>query len=128
MPSVAVNPPSIAPTVANFHHGVVSDAAGRILHTSGVVPVRPDGTVPDTTADQASVVWANIAAILAEAQMAMDDIVSMVTYVVPGADMAGVMAARDAALDGHMAASTLVTVAALARPEWKVEVAVVAIS
>jgi len=37
-----------------------------------------------------------------------------------------VMAARDAALDGHRAASTLVTVPALARPEWRMEVAVVA--
>ena len=29
-------------------------------------------------------------------------------------------------LDGHLAASTLVTVSALARPEWKIEIAVVA--
>ena len=35
-------------------------------------------------------------------------------------------AARDAAFAGHVAASTLVTVPALVRPEWKVEVAVVA--
>ena len=37
------------------------------------------------------------------------------------------MAARDAAFGGHVAASTLVTVPALARPEWLVEVAVVAV-
>ena len=38
----------------------------------------------------------------------------------------GFLAARDAALGGHRAASTLVTVPALARPEWKMEIAVVA--
>jgi enamine deaminase RidA (YjgF/YER057c/UK114 family) len=38
------------------------------------------------------------------------------------------MAARDAALDGHRAASTLVIVPALARPEWRVEVSIVAAS
>ena len=32
----------------------------------------------------------------------------------------------DAALDGHRAASTLVTVPALARPEWKMEISVIA--
>jgi len=37
-----------------------------------------------------------------------------------------VMAARDVALDGHRAASTLVTVPALARPEWRMEIALVA--
>jgi len=37
-----------------------------------------------------------------------------------------VMAARDAVLQGHLAASTLVTVPALARPEWRMEIAVVA--
>ena len=35
-------------------------------------------------------------------------------------------AALDAALGGHLAASTLVTVPALARPEWRMEIAVVA--
>jgi hypothetical protein len=36
------------------------------------------------------------------------------------------MAARDTALAGHVAASTLVTVPALARPEWQVEISLVA--
>jgi enamine deaminase RidA (YjgF/YER057c/UK114 family) len=36
------------------------------------------------------------------------------------------MASRDAHLSPHTAASTLITVPALARPEWKVEIAVVA--
>ena len=54
------------------------------------------------------------------------DIVSITTYVVAGQELGPVMAARDAAFGGHLAASTLVTVPALARPEWLVEVAVVA--
>jgi enamine deaminase RidA (YjgF/YER057c/UK114 family) len=52
--------------------------------------------------------------------------VSVTTYVVPGQDLASVMAARDQALSGHLAASTLVVVAELAQPSWKIEVAVVA--
>ncbi len=67
-----------------------------------------------------------IDAILAAGGMSSADIVSVTTYVVPGQDMAAVMAARSAYLGDHLAASTLVIVAALVRPEWKVEVAVVA--
>jgi 2-iminobutanoate/2-iminopropanoate deaminase len=96
------------------------------LHTSGVVPIAPDGSVPEGVADQAEVVWANIAAMLREAGMQPRDIVSITTYAVVGEDLGPVMAARDRALGGHRAASTLVTVPALVRPEWKVEIAVIA--
>jgi enamine deaminase RidA (YjgF/YER057c/UK114 family) len=58
--------------------------------------------------------------------MTPSDIVSMTTYIVHGESTPEVMAARDAALAGHRAASTLIPVIALARPEWKVEIAVVA--
>ena len=53
-------------------------------------------------------------------------IVSVTTYVVPGQNLAAVMAARDRFLDGHLAASTLVIVPELAQPAWRVEIAVVA--
>jgi enamine deaminase RidA (YjgF/YER057c/UK114 family) len=119
-------PASIAAPAARYAHGVLSPAGSTLLHSAGVVPVRPDGTVPDGIAEQAAVVWENIDAILAAGGMSSADIVSVTTYVVPGQDMAAVMAARSAYLGDHLAASTLVIVAALVRPEWKVEVAVVA--
>ena len=122
----AVMPITIAPPAAAYAHAVLSEGDGRWLHTSGVVPVAPDGTVPAGVAEQADVVWANIAAILAEAEMAVGDVVSVTTYVVAGEDLAPVMAARDNAMAGHLAASTLVTVPALARPAYRMEVAVVA--
>jgi 2-iminobutanoate/2-iminopropanoate deaminase len=121
-----VVPTSISPPAAAYAHAVLTEGAGRILHTSGVVPIAADGSVPSDLADQAAVVWSNIAAMLADAQMSMADIVSVTTYVVVGEDLAPVMAARDAALGGHLAASTLVTVPALARPEWRMEIAVIA--
>ena len=88
--------------------------------------MRPDGTVPDALDEQAEAVWANVAAILAEAGMGAADVVSVTTYVVAGEPLGPVMAARDRFMAGALAASTLVTVPALARPEWRVEVAVVA--
>jgi len=121
-----VSPASIAPPAAAYAHAMVSESTTTMLHTAGVVPIAPDGTVPEGLADQAKVVWSNIAAILAEAGFAITDIVSMTTFVVAGANMALVMAARDEVLRGHRTASTLVYVPALARPQWLMEVAVVA--
>ncbi len=82
--------------------------------------------MPATITEQAGVVWASVGALLIEAEMEIADIVSVTTYVVPGQPLADVMRVRDEFMAGHLAASTLVTVAALARPGWFVEIAVVA--
>lgn len=121
-----IDPDGIAPPAANYAHAVLSEGAGRLLHTSGVVPIGPGGEVPDAIGDQARVVWRNIAAMLAAAEMTPSDVVSVTTYVIPDQDLAAVMVERDRALGGHLAASTLVVVPQLARPEWKMEIAVVA--
>jgi enamine deaminase RidA (YjgF/YER057c/UK114 family) len=121
-----IRPTDVAPPAASYAHAVLTESAARWLHTSGVVPIAPDGSTPADLAEQAALVWRNIAAMLREAQMTPTDIVSVTTYVVVGEDLPVVMAARDTALAGHRAASTLVTVPALARPEWRMEIAVVA--
>ena len=58
----AVSPPGIAPPVANYVHAVISETPSRLLHTSGVVPVDVDGSVPDGIEEQAAIVWTNIQA------------------------------------------------------------------
>lgn len=121
-----IRPDDIAPPAANYAHAVLTQGATRWLHTSGVVPIAPDGSTPLDIAEQAALVWVNIAAMLRDAQMVATDVVSVTTYVVVGEDLAPVMAARDAALGGHRVASTLVTVPALARAEWRMEIAVIA--
>lgn len=121
-----IRPESIAPPAANYAHAVETTGASRWLHTSGVVPIAADGSVPEGVAEQARTVWSNIAAMLDDAGMGPSDVVSVTTYVVVGEELAPVMAARDRFLDGRRVASTLVTVPALARPEWRMEIAVVA--
>ncbi len=125
-----IRPVDIAAPAANYAHAVLTESGRRWLHTSGVVPVAPDGSTPSSLADQAEVVWANIAAMLRDAGMEVVDVVSVTSYVVASGrladDLRVVMAARDLVLGGHRAASTLVTVPALARPEWRMEIAVIA--
>ena len=119
-------PEGLAAPVANYAQAVLSEGPTRWVHTAGIVPTRPDGSVPADLAEQAEVVWTNIGLLLAEAGMVVTDVVSVTTYVVQGGDLGTVMAARDRAMGGHRAASTLLVVPALARPAWQVEVAVVA--
>jgi enamine deaminase RidA (YjgF/YER057c/UK114 family) len=76
------------------------------------------------------VVWANLLNILREAGLGVADIASITTYVVAADDLrerlAAVMTVRDEVMGSHRAASTLVTVPALARAEWQMEISLVA--
>ena len=107
MPLVPVNPTGIAPPAANYEHAVLAEGASRILHTSGIVPVKPDGTVPENISDQAEVIWQNLREILKEASMEITNVTLVTTYVVPDQDLSEVMAARDETFGSHQAASTL---------------------
>lgn len=125
-----IRPETMAPPAANYAHAVAVDGAERLVFTSGVVPTMPDGTVPPTVEGQARVVWANLLNILRDAGLGIRDVASVTTYVVAADDLAdrlaAVMAVRDEVMGGHRAASTLVTVPALARAEWQMEVSLVA--
>ena len=125
-----LKPVELAAPAAAYAHGVHVPAGHELIVTSGVVPTRRDGSVPTNIAEQASVVWQNILAILGEGKMNAHDIISVTTYVVNSPELVNrlkiVMDARDFAMAGHRAASTLVTVPALARPEWLMEISVLA--
>lgn len=127
-----LTPESLGAPSANYALATLSDGPSRILHTSGIGPVSPDGSIPDEIVDQAAAVWATLVALLDEADMTVTDVVSVTTYVVVGDDLSGdlaaAMSARDQALAGHRCASTLVPVPRLASPEWKMEIAIVATS
>ena len=120
----------MAPPAARYAHGVHVAGANDVVFTSGVVPTMPDGTVPPSLEGQARVVWANLIEILRAGDMAVTDIVSITTYVVASEtlsqDLAMVMSVRDEVMGEHRGASTLVTVPALARPEWLMEISLVA--
>jgi len=130
MPASEVRPEHLAPPAAKYAHAVRIDGPATMVFTSGVVPTMPDGTVPSSLEGQARCVWANLIEILRSAGMGIADVVSITTYVVArdtlSADLASVMAVRDEVMGDHRAASTLVTVPALARPEWSMEIALVA--
>jgi 2-iminobutanoate/2-iminopropanoate deaminase len=121
-----INPTTIGAPAASYSLGVRTTAGSEFLHTSGIVATAADGSIPEELDEQAAAIWFSLGEIVASAGFTLNDVVSYTTYVVDGNDLAVVMAARDAALKGHKAASTLIVVPRLARPEWRMEISLVA--
>lgn len=124
----ALSPSSIAPPFARYAHGVAVPDGHELVFTSGQLALAADGTVPESAEAQADLVFANVSAILGEAGAGPADVVRINAYVTDRAHMGGYMASRDRWLADveRLPASTLVIVSGFTRPEFKVEVEVVA--
>lgn len=123
-----LTPKTIAPPFAAYAHGVEVPAGARLVFTSGQLAVDMKGVTPVGVRAQADLCFSNIAAILGAAGASASDVVRINAYVTDRADMAGYMAARDAWLVGikRLPASTLMIVGGFTRPEFKVEIEVIA--
>jgi 2-iminobutanoate/2-iminopropanoate deaminase len=116
------NPANVHPPIAAYTHQVEIRGPERLLVLSGQVGLREDGTVPDDPVDQLEVALENLYRNLRAANMGLHDIVKITFYLVGEVDAARrreVMAAR---LKDHKPCMTLLFVASLAHPAYKVEV------
>jgi 2-iminobutanoate/2-iminopropanoate deaminase len=120
------NPSKIAPPSGRYSHSVEVPANARWLHISGQIGSGPDGSVPPDIEAQVENCWRNIAAILADANMAIADIVKVTVFLTKAENIAGYRMARDRIIGDARPASTLVVVSQLVRPEWLCEVEAIA--
>ncbi|MFY9210749.1 MAG: RidA family protein [Aestuariivita sp.] len=120
------NPPTIAPPVGAYSHGVEIPPNARWLHVSGQVGIAPDGTLGEDAAEQSQIIWDNIQAILADAGMGIENLVKVTAFLTDPDDLPAYGTVRSAALGQARPCSTLIYVPALVKPDWKVEVDVVA--
>jgi 2-iminobutanoate/2-iminopropanoate deaminase len=119
-------PGGIRPPFARYSHGVEIEPGARLMVCSGQLGIAPDDIVPESAADQTRLCFQNIRAILASAGMTLADIVRINAYVSDRASMRDYMAARDEFTADPPPASTLLIVSGFARPEFKVEIEVIA--
>ena len=96
------------------------------MFTSGQLGIGADETIPRDCEAQADLCFANIAAILAEDDMTLADVVRINAYVTDREDMQGYMRSRDRQFRGTPPASTLMIVKGFTKPEFLVEIEVVA--
>jgi len=122
-----INPDGIMPPFNNaYSHGVVIPPNARVLHTAGQIGARADGTVSADIGEQAEQLWQNLLAIVRGAGMEASDIVKLTAYVVGTENYPAYAAARVRHLGDHKPASTAICVPALLKPEWLIEVELIA--
>lgn len=123
-----LRPTNIAKPFARYAHGVEVPEGARLVFTSGQLGMTANGDVPESEGAQAEICFANIDAILGSAGAGRGDVVRINAFVTDRSYMAGYMAARDAWLSDvvRLPASTLMIVGGFTRPEFRVEVEVIA--
>ncbi len=88
--------------------------------------MRTDGTIPNDTAEQARICFDNVRNLLHEAGMDFEDVVRINAFVSGREHMAPYMETRNALFPEPYPASTLVIVSGFSKPEFTVEVEVMA--
>jgi enamine deaminase RidA (YjgF/YER057c/UK114 family) len=119
--------PEGLPPVNGYSH--VTVASGLVVHISGQVPVRPDGTVVDGGAEaQTEQVFRNLQTALESVGGSWERVVKLGYYLRDLADLDAVRTVRDRFLDpAHLPASSLVQVAGLVHPDFRIEIDAVAV-
>ncbi len=118
----ARNPHTIHPPVGAYSHQVEVTGSARWLAIAGQVGRTLDGKVPEDPIEQVELALENVRRNLEAAGMEVADVVKWNWYLVGQIDPVRRRDVTLAWLGGHEPASTLVYVAALAAPEYRVEV------
>ena len=120
------NPETLFSPPSNYSHIVEISGGARMAFISAQVGARSDGSCSEDFAEQVEQTLDNLSLALDAINMKTTDLVRLNAYLTPDGDVQKFREIRDRWSEGHAAASTLVIVAALASPSWKVEVEAVA--
>jgi enamine deaminase RidA (YjgF/YER057c/UK114 family) len=116
------NPETVHAPLAGYSHQVELSGNERLLVLSGQVGMRTDGTVPDDATEQFGVALENVERNLDAAGLTIRDLVKLTLYLVGQMDQERRRTVLTEKLAGHAPCMTLVYVAALAAPIYKVEI------
>jgi enamine deaminase RidA (YjgF/YER057c/UK114 family) len=109
----------------DYVHAMEVRGAGRLLFVAGTMGLDPAGTPGADLDEQLDLIWSNIRAILASADMTVDNIVRLTSYLQDPAHATANAAARTAAL-GRRRVPTTAIVATTLDNDWLVEIEVIA--
>jgi enamine deaminase RidA (YjgF/YER057c/UK114 family) len=118
--------PAGLPAPAGYSH-VVSIPAGRLVWTSGQVPLTADRSIVEGWEAQTRLVFENLGRALAAAGAGWPDVVKLTLFVVDVSELETIRAVRDEFVDTDSPpTSSLVQVAGLFHPDVLIEVEAVA--
>jgi 2-iminobutanoate/2-iminopropanoate deaminase len=121
-----ITPAGIRPPFARYSYGVEIPPGRRVLVCSGQLGVAPDDQVPATIEEQSHLCFRNIEAVLKEAGFSFADVVRINAFVTSREHLKGYMSVRDLYISNPPPASTLMIVCGFSKPEFLVEVEVIA--
>ena len=109
----------------DYVHAMEVQKPERLLYLSGTMGLDAQGVPGKTLDEQLDLLWSNIRAILASADMTVDNIVRVTSYLRDAAYAEANQNARVAALKGRVVPTTAIVVQTLVA-EWLVELEIVA--
>lgn len=121
-----LSPTTIHPPFSAYSNGVEVPAGQRLVFCSGQLGITRDGQIPATAGEQAALAFDNVAAILAEAGLGLEHVVRINTFVTGREHLKPYMEVRNSRFSHPLPASTLMIVSGFARPEFFIEIEVVA--
>ena len=122
MPLTLSNPDGVFPPGSRYSHAALLEGGGRRLEVSGQVGLTLDGHLDHDVEVQMRQALANLGAILAAHGMGPRNVAKITVFLTDQELVALWREARDAFFDGHAPPSTLLVVAGLADPRFRVEI------
>lgn len=120
-----INAPGAPAPVGGYSQALEISEVRRTVYVSGQVPVTKDGSVPEGFGAQCRLVWANIEAQLRAADMTLDNIVKLTTYLADRRYGQENREVRREVLGDRLPASTAV-IAGIFDERWLLEIEAIA--
>ena len=121
-----ITPPGIRAPFARYSYGVEIPPGHRILVCSGQLGISAADQVPPTIEEQTHLCFRNVGVVLEAVGFAFSDVVRINAFVVSREHLKGYMSVRDLYIADPPPASTLMIVSGFSRPEFLVEVEIIA--
>ncbi|MBY5806776.1 RidA family protein [Rhizobium leguminosarum bv. trifolii] len=126
MEMIAHNPANgIYAASPDYIHALEIRQPSRLLFVSGTMGLDQQGTAAADLEGQLELIWSNLRAILTSADMTVDNIVRLTSYLTDGAFVEANQNARLRALGGRAVPTTAIIVETL-RDDWLVEIEIIA--
>ena len=126
MKTIVRNPTiGVYPATPDYVHALEVQQPRRILYISGTMGLDATGKPGRTLAEQLDLIWSNLRAILASAEMTVDNVVRVTSYLRDATYAEANQNARVAALNGRVVPTTTIIAQTLVS-DWLVETEIIA--
>jgi enamine deaminase RidA (YjgF/YER057c/UK114 family) len=124
---IVIHDPAIGvyASTGDYVHAVEVRNAQRLLFVSGTMGLDAAGAAGASLDEQLSLIWSNLRAILASADMTVDNIVRLTSYLRDAAYAEANAVARVKALGGRLVPTTAIVAQTLVS-DWLVEIELIA--